>query len=100
MATTWKLARRKPIFGIGSVAIPFIGLLIALFVNFIHGDEPAETNMYRAFMSIGIFLLALGVGAMSALVALARVERYWGIALAALIFDVWAVIWGFIHTHS
>lgn len=76
MATIWKLARRKPIFGIGSFAIPFSGFLIALCVNLIHGDEPAEVNMYRAFMSIAILLLAFGVGAMSALVALPRGERY------------------------
>ena len=69
-------------FGIGSLAIPIIGLLIGLCVAFLSGGAPPEVVMSRFFMSLGIMMLAFEVGAVSALIAIARREMYWGLALA------------------
>ena len=95
--------RRNPIFGIGSFGIPIIGFLIGLCVAFLSGGAPPEVVMYRFFMSLAILMLTFEVGALSALIAIARRERYWGLALAGFIFDVCPVlgliIWN-IHPHQ
>src|SRR5205809_5702877 len=80
-----------------SLAIPLLALFVVLFLAFFHGEESAEDGMYRFFVSAGIVLVGAAIGFVSGLIALARRERLWGLALVGLTLDSYPIILVVVH---
>jgi hypothetical protein len=87
MSTEAKLRlRRYPFFGVIALVAPLIGLLVAYAFPLNKGHS-ADDGMGNAIQVFGITLLGLAVGFVEALIAFARRERYWEIALVGLLLE-------------
>ena len=79
--------RRYPFFGVIALAAPVIGLLAA-YAFPLNKAQSAEDGMGNAIQFFGIMTVGFAVGFVAAVIAFARRERYWEVALVGLLLEV------------
>jgi hypothetical protein len=83
---------RQPFFGTASIFAPFVGLLIAFVVTNAVQFGGDMGGLARFCYFVGIVLLCLLLGGISALIGLSRGERYRALSFAGLVLDFGPVV--------